>query len=151
MRSKALALLDKTLTVLIVISGTAIFGRIGDQNSVIIGIFVSIIATTQLVFDFRGSCNNHDNIRKMYFDTLLRIEKISREDSAALLQLNEEILKICSIEPTPLKVLELSAHNRACDALGYPRSDKYIIPWYLHNLSGYFSFDRFKLIKDVDQ
>jgi len=67
--------------------------------------------------------------------------EIDKNNERNLKDVKQEIIKISSGEPPTLKVLELISHNRSCDSLGYPKSDKYIIP------KSYFFYLKFSPLK----
>jgi hypothetical protein len=142
-RSRFFNLWDKTISFLIIILGSSVVSDFPNPISIYIGFFIAFLGTAQVVYDFRGSCGRHEWSRKKYHELLSKINSSLQKDEKAAVEFRNEIINISIDEPPALKLLEYIAHNRTVDALGYPKDERFDIPYWKKLLSDYISFENF--------
>jgi hypothetical protein len=116
-RRSFLDLLNRLLSFLVILFGTAVVSKLGDKRAVgpYVEVGTVVLATIQLVFDFGGGARTHDFLQRRYYEFLSEIEEkgIAAEDEQ---KLGAKLLLICSEEPMTMRALDAVAYNKAIDA-----------------------------------
>jgi len=109
-RRRFFELLTRSLSFLVVVSGTAAVANLHAIEPRIAAAGAATIGALQLVFDFNGRARTHEILQRKYYDLIAEIDGIQSPN-------DEQILKWQA-------ALDAIAYNAACRNMGYDSSPK---------------------------
>jgi hypothetical protein len=117
-RRRFFELLSRSLSFLVVVSGTAAVASVAGWDPRLPAAGAAIIGAMQLVFDFNGRARLHENLQRRYFELIAAVEKKVDASPTDIAQWRADLGQIYADEPPPMKALDAIAFNSACDSLG---------------------------------
>lgn len=108
---------------------------IGPQQGTkaVIGFFVALIGTLQLVYDWSGRARTHDFLQRRYFEILAKIEELPKSEATSINSIDAELVRAYADEPPTLRALDSIAYNETLDSLAtWPGAskDRLVIRWW---------------------
>jgi len=131
-RKRFLNRLNRLFSFIIVIAGASAMSDLGKiwgiDNATVYAVAVATLAATaQLVFDFGGLGNVHDNLQRRYYELLAEVIDNPSEDDAS--NWESQLTRIYADEPAPMRALDAIARNAAVEALGIKKQRVRVTPW----------------------
>lgn len=100
----------------------------------------AIVASIDLVVDFKNKISNHSSLRKRYYILLSELEKKPISTENELNKIYSSMIKITADEPNERPMVDVLAYNRACDMLGRDQNYKFSIKWHERFLRHFCSY-----------
>jgi hypothetical protein len=127
-RRRFFELLSRSLSFLVVMSGTAAVANLQILDPRIPAAGAAAIGALQLVFDFHGRARTHELLQRKYYDLLADIDLVLAPEGEQLTRWQAALNRIYADEPPPMRALDAIAFNAACRNLGYEHATKHIAP-----------------------
>jgi hypothetical protein len=123
-RRRFFELLTRSLSFLVVVSGTAAVANLHAIEPRIAAAGAATIGALQLVFDFNGRARTHEILQRKYYDLIAEIDGIQSPNDEQILKWQAALNRIYADEPPPMRALDAIAYNAACRNMGYDSSPK---------------------------
>ena len=139
-RRRFFELLTRSLSFLVVVSGTAAVANLKMIEPRFMAALAAIIGAIQLVFDFGGRARLHEKLQAQYFQLISAIDGTVNPTDADRAKWEAQLSLIYADEPPPMRALDALAYNKACDSLGYSGSVRIPVKWWQALFRHIYSF-----------
>ena len=129
-----LGLFKNAITV--ILGSAAVYGVVGQLGdcgkviSIVSGLFVTVLATIDLVIGSSRAARLHSDLARRFIVLEKKIELQSDPTEDMIRQWKGERLEIEMEEPPVLRVLDTLCHNEMVRAMGYSKTELKSVKWY---------------------
>lgn len=109
---------------------SAVLAKFGQEWTIAFAAIVTIFSSLDLIVCSAQKSRQHNDFARQFVELEKEItlkERLSDEDMRLY---TAKRLEIESLEPPPLRILDMICHNELCRAMGYDESQQAEIKWY---------------------
>ena len=123
-RRRFFELLSRSLSFLVVVSGTAAVANLQAIEPRFAAAGAAIIGALQLVFDFNGRARTYEILQRKYYDLIAEIDGVLNPNDEQILKWQAALNRIYADEPPPMRALDAIAYNAAWRNMGHDGTPK---------------------------